>query len=318
MNTPFIRGDLRLNAYTAEGEGERIIFQHGLCGSASQTREAFPHDSRYQLATLECRGHGASEAGDPKHFSIATFANDVAAFITASDLSRPSGTLPGGEGLLSAASRFTVHGARTTSPSPLGRVREAGERSLRPHAKIIGGISMGAAIALHLAVHQPHLVKALILARPAWFVGAAPENMKPNLEVGNLLAELPPDQASETFLKSKTAQHLAVVAPDNLTSLKSFFSRKPITTTSALLRNISVDGPGVTRNDLANIKVRTLIIATELDFIHPMAPAEALHAAIPFSSLIRITPKAVDKSRYLSEFQSTLLNFFETVNDKSH
>ena len=38
---------------------------------------------------------------------------------------------------------------------------------------VAGGISMGAAIALHLAVHYPGRVTALILARPAWLFDAA-------------------------------------------------------------------------------------------------------------------------------------------------
>jgi pimeloyl-ACP methyl ester carboxylesterase len=276
MNTPFIRDGLRLNAFIAEGEGERIIFQHGLCGSATQTREAFPTDPRYKIATLECRGHGGSESGNPDHFSISTFADDVA----------------------------------STLFSPFTGENES--------QCIFGGISMGAAIALRIAVHKPHLVKALVLARPAWFIDAAPENMNPNLEVGELLQAHFPDQAEAKFLLSSTAKHLARIAPENLTSLKSFFTREPIATTSALLRSISVDGPSITMDDLANIKVPTLIIATEQDFIHPMVQAEALHAAIPNSRLACITPKAVDKSRYVSEFHSTLLKFFETVNAKPH
>jgi len=33
---------------------------------------------------------------------------------------------------------------------------------------VIGGISMGAAISLRIAVRWPHMIRALILARPAW------------------------------------------------------------------------------------------------------------------------------------------------------
>lgn len=268
MNTPFIHDGLRFNAFIAEGKGEPVILQHGLCGSAAQTREVFSIDPRYRLATLECRGHGTSDPGDPGDFSISTFADDVAAFMQ--------------------------------------------------RRSIVGGISMGAAIALRIAVHKPQLVKALVLARPAWFVDASPENNRPNREVGALLERFPADEAKRKFLGSEIAKHLGAIAPDNLASLTTFFSREPVAMTSALLRHIAADGPGVTREDLANITVPTLIIATEQDHVHPIAHAEALHAAIPNSRLVRITPKGVDKNRYLSEFQSTLLHFFEAVNAKSH
>jgi pimeloyl-ACP methyl ester carboxylesterase len=272
MNVPFTRNGLRLNASIADGDGELVIFQHGLCGSAAQTAEAFPQSPLFRRATLECRGHGSSEAGDPQHFKIATFTDDVTAFAK----------------------------QHATSPA------------------IIGGISMGAAIALRLAIKQPHLAKALVLARPAWFTEAAPENMRPNSEVGKLLATLPAQEARLKFMISSMAAQLSQNAPDNLLSLQTFFAREPIATTAALLHMISSDGPGVTEKELNAIKVPTLIIATGQDVIHPLAHATDLHNAIPNSKLVRITPKGVDKQRYLSEFQSTLLNFFESVNAKPH
>jgi pimeloyl-ACP methyl ester carboxylesterase len=176
---------------------------------------------------------------------------------------------------------------------------------------ILGGISMGAAIALNLAVHKPHLVKALVLARPAWVTDNAPENMRPNAEVGALLANYPPDEAKTKFLASATAHHLAKTAPDNLASLLTFFHREPIAVTSALLTKISADGPGVTEQQVRTLSIPTLIIATGQDAIHPMAHAYKLHALIPQSRLVEITPKGVDKAAYVTEFRSTLLRFFE-------
>lgn len=252
---------MKLNLVRGEGAGTPVFFQHGLCGSAGQTREVFPADPRFRLHTLECRGHGASETGPYTDFSIKTFADDVA--------------------------------QRIKSPC------------------IVGGISMGSAMALHLAIHRPDLVKALVLARPAWITANNPDNMKPNAEIGRLLATHSPERAKAIFLESETARHLAESAPDNLVSLSSFFSREPIDVTSALLTSISRDGPGVTKQQVRALKIPTLIIATGQDHIHPISHAHALHDLIDNSRLVEITPKGVDKSRYVSEFQSTLLKFFE-------
>jgi pimeloyl-ACP methyl ester carboxylesterase len=176
---------------------------------------------------------------------------------------------------------------------------------------IIGGISMGAAIALHLAVHQPHLVKALVLARPAWVTEATPPNLKPNFEVGELLAQHTPERAKAIFLQGETARHLAQHAPDNLASLTGFFTRDPIATTSSLLTSIASDGPRVTVDHLRNIKIPTLIIATGQDVIHPLPTAHALHELIPTSRLVTLTPKGENKSEYVSGFRAALLHFFE-------
>jgi pimeloyl-ACP methyl ester carboxylesterase len=263
-NTAFLHDGLSLNV--VEGEvGTPVIFQHGLCGSAAQTREAFPDDQRFRLVTLECRGHGASPAGDEKQFSINTFAADLASLME--------------------------------------------ERKLAPC--VVGGISMGAAIATRLAVTRPELVKALIIARPAWVAAAAPENCAPNFEVGELLSYFPPEEAKAAFLQGGTARRLADLAPDNLNSLIGFFSREPVGVTASLLMRIAEDGPGITEAQLQALRIPTLIIATDQDVIHPLAHAEQLHVLISGSILKLITSKSVDKARYLSEFRSTLLSFFE-------
>src|SRR5260370_2848551 len=144
------------------GSGFPVIFQHGLCGDAHQTIEAFPSDSRFRRITVESRGHGSSEAGDPLLFSIRTFAADIAAYI------------------------------ETHQSAPV----------------VIGGISMGASISLHLAVHRPQLVRGLILVRPAWITESAPPNNYPNALGAQLLSQFGPDDARKAFAASETARQL--------------------------------------------------------------------------------------------------------------
>jgi pimeloyl-ACP methyl ester carboxylesterase len=258
----FLRDGLRLAAHD-HGSGTPMVFQHGLCGDARQTLDAFPLDLPAGCLTLECRGHGASEAGDTSSFSIATFAGDIAAWI-----------------------------------ENLG---------LGPVA--LGGISMGAAIALRLAVTRPELVRALVLARPAWISEAAPANMAPNGVVGDLLARYTAEEARERFEALETTRDLGLHAPDNLASLRGFFTRAPQAVTSALLSRISADGPGVTREQIAALRLPALVIGTEVDAIHPVGHAQALASMIPGARFVSITPKALDKSRYTQDFRATLAQF---------
>ena len=254
-----------LNVDRAFGSGMPVILQHGLCGDARQTAEVFPDDPRFQRITVEMRGHGRSQAGETRQFSIKTFAEDLASYIEA-------------------------HHA-----API----------------VVGGISMGAAIALRIAVHRPDLVKGLILARPAWTTDAAPANTAPNAEVGRLLAGADPGVAKQIFLESETARSLAEVAPDNLASLVGFFERQPLSETSALLTAISADGPGVTRQNLARLAIPTLVIGHERDAIHPVAHARSLASDIPGARFVEVTPKAADRAAYVSDFRSALSHFLE-------
>ncbi len=245
------------------GAGRPMLFQHGLCGDAAQPADVFPPASGWRCLTLECRGHGHSEAGALDEFSIATFADDVASLIEA--------------------------------------------RALAP--VVLGGISMGAAIALRLAVLRPEVVRDLVLARPAWVLESAPATMRPNAVVGDLLRRYPPAEACARFEESDLARQLEAEAPDNLASLRGFFAREPAAVTSDLLLRIAADGPGVAAQDVAALRVPTLVIGHARDLVHPLAHARTLAAMIPGARLVEITPKADSLARYRRDFQAALSTF---------
>uniref|UniRef100_UPI0013585632 alpha/beta fold hydrolase n=1 Tax=Geminicoccus flavidas TaxID=2506407 RepID=UPI0013585632 len=174
---------------------------------------------------------------------------------------------------------------------------------------VVGGISMGAAIALRLAITRPDLVRALVLARPAWTTRHAPANMAPNALAGRLLARHPPEVARHLFLQSPLATRLRRHAPDNLASLLGFFARPPQAVTAALLQRISADGPGIAEADLARLQVPTLALGHGLDLIHPLRHVRTLARAIPGVRLAEITPKAVSPERYRADFRAALASF---------
>jgi pimeloyl-ACP methyl ester carboxylesterase len=154
---------------------------------------------------------------------------------------------------------------------------------------VVGGISMGAATALRLAVKRPDLVGALVLCRPAWLFKPAPGNMQPIALVAELLRSMDPDLARDAFERSETAIRLARVAPDNLASLRGFFTRPNAAVTAALLGSIAADGPGVTEDEVRTIAVPTLVIGTAADAVHPFDMAAKLAATIPAAKLIEVT-----------------------------
>lgn len=178
---------------------------------------------------------------------------------------------------------------------------------------VAGGISMGAAIALRLAIRHPDRVAALILARPAWLDAAAPENMRPYAEVAALLDDLPPDEARRAFQASALAVRLAREAPDNLTSLNGFFDRPDRIVTAELLADIAADGPGVSADEIAAIDIPTLVIGHGVDVAHPIAYAEVLAARIRGAELAIIPPKATDKAGHTEAFRSAVQTFLDRI-----
>jgi pimeloyl-ACP methyl ester carboxylesterase len=176
---------------------------------------------------------------------------------------------------------------------------------------VIGGISMGAAIALRIAARWPQRVVGLVLARPAWRFDPAPENMRPYAEVAAALRADEPKIARARFAQSATALALAKAAPDNLASLLNFFDRPDPGVTADLLGDIAGDGVGVTAAQAMAISVPTLTISHAADFVHPLALAQELARTIPSARLATITPKAVDKPRHVAEFRAALDEFLK-------
>lgn len=177
---------------------------------------------------------------------------------------------------------------------------------------IAGGISMGAAISTRLAVKYPHLVRALILVRPAWISDSAPDNLGPNVEVGRLLGRAPAAIAKSTFLASETARRLERESPDNLASLSGFFDREPIVVTAELLRRISLDGPGIDVADLRHLRIPALVIGCAEDAIHPLELARTMAGLLPDARFVEVTPKSVDRAAYVREIRSALSEFIRS------
>jgi pimeloyl-ACP methyl ester carboxylesterase len=173
---------------------------------------------------------------------------------------------------------------------------------------IIGGISMGAAIALRIAIRHPKRVTALILARPAWLWNAAPENMKPFVEVASYLQQ----RTVNDFETSATAQRLAREAPDNLLSLKKFFAVKDRSATATLLEAIAADGPDVSEAEVRSISAPTLVLGHKIDVVHPLEFAQTLATMIAGSQFAEITPKATDKPKHVAEFRKAVAQFLSS------
>ncbi|MDR5826201.1 alpha/beta hydrolase [Caballeronia sp. LZ043] len=173
----------------------------------------------------------------------------------------------------------------------------------------IGGISLGAAVALRIAVLHPGRVSALILARPAWVSEDAPPQLRIYNDVSVLLETYGIEEGSRRFGRSELLQEIEVTSPDNANSLRSFFARPNTKSTIQLLSRIPLQGPGVGRQSISHLVVPTLIIACGEDFVHPISTALALKELISGANFQQITSKTVNRDRYVSEFESVIKQF---------
>ena len=173
---------------------------------------------------------------------------------------------------------------------------------------VVGGISLGATIALRLAVHHPERVSGLIIARPAWSSESAPQRLKIYLDVAELLAQYGPEQGLARLQASERYRLVMKESPDNAASMRSFFARDSASTV-ALLGRIPAQGPGVSREQMARLVLPTLVIANEGDYVHSIAMATEIAALIPGATLRIIPSKNAAGGAYVEAFRAALEEF---------
>ena len=183
---------------------------------------------------------------------------------------------------------------------------------------IVGGISMGAAAAVRLAVQCPERVRALILCRPAWADG--PMSLEARqayaLIADPLAAEDWRSSAMQAFEQSDNLRSIEAVCPDAAKSLRGQVHsalKDPEIRESAIVRlrclptsrGLDDEGEG-----LATVQCPALVLAAEGDPVHPLECARKLARLLPNSRLIQIAPKSpIDDKPHLEEVDRIIGEF---------
>jgi pimeloyl-ACP methyl ester carboxylesterase len=185
---------------------------------------------------------------------------------------------------------------------------------------VLGGISMGAAVALKAALRYPERCLALVLCRPAWLNGAMSATaVAAYHEVVKLLKDEPlPESALQKLEKSDIFRVIVTRSPDAGRSLlgqvRCVVADPNLRETAvARLQHLPTGQPGLDLDSAAAVRVPTLIMATPDDPIHPLSFARALAGAIPRASLLQLAPKQLNDGPHIREVNSHVTRFLNSV-----
>ena len=176
---------------------------------------------------------------------------------------------------------------------------------------VLGGISMGAGIALNLALRYPARVRGLLLSRPAWLDGLM-EARQLYFEVAALIRSKGIAEGQRAFLASSSYARLRLESADAANSLLRQFEAPKAKERVSRLEEIPRDTPHPDRKQWAAIKVPTLILATDTDPVHPLRLARDLADAIPGADLQQVTSKSTGAELHAREVQSAIGNWLES------
>ncbi len=178
---------------------------------------------------------------------------------------------------------------------------------------IVGGISLGAGLALNFAVRFPERTRGLILSRPAWLDRPMPKNLHSLSVVARFIRQYGAKQGLRYFKESEDYDTIRRLSPDSADSLVGQFAEPRAEEAVTRLEKIPNDVPYPQPDAWADLKVPTLILATGMDPIHPFEYAETLASAIPGAVLKELTPKSVSRERYRLETQRWIGDFLQEL-----
>lgn len=174
---------------------------------------------------------------------------------------------------------------------------------------VMGGISMGAGVALNFALRFPERVRGLVLSRPAWLDQPLPPNMAIFPMIAQLIRRQGAQPGLETFKQSEAYQEIARLSPDSGRSLVGQFEHLRAEETVAKLERLPQDAPSYDRADWAALTIPALVLATQQDSIHPFEYGLALAQHIPTATFKAVTPKSVSLERHAAEVQAAIEAF---------
>ena len=202
--------------------------------------------------------------------------------------------------------RYHGHSRPLGPPEAIGFDRSADDlRALLDHLGIekavIGGLSMGAGIALNFAIRYPERLLAMVLSRPAWLDSPLPANVAIFPEIAALIRDHG-RAGREVFANSGTYAKAMAESSDSAATLLGMFDDPTAAETVERFERIPKDCPSPDRSAWGRIRVPSLVLGNHRDTIHPFAMAQALAETIPGAELRVLTPKCEDVPAHERDF----------------
>lgn len=170
---------------------------------------------------------------------------------------------------------------------------------------VLGGISMGAAVAVAAALRFPDQVERLVLLRPAWTDAPMAERVRAwyralaaALRKGSPAAL----EADPAFREIRTHEDTAAIF------LNAFQDRASLRWPEKY-ELLPAQRPLGALAELGRLELPALILADRGDPIHPFSYAERYAAALPHSTLLEVPSKGTEYLAYRTAVNRALRNF---------
>lgn len=171
------------------------------------------------------------------------------------------------------------------------------------------GVSMGAGIALNLAIRWPGRLSALALVRPAWLDRPMPPNLAAYPPIAALLRTCGPGEGLTRFERTAVYQAVHAESPAAAASLRGQFTAPGAVERAVRLDRMPHSAPSPDAAALRQVRQPALVVGAPRDPVHPLAVAEATAAALPEASLRVVMARDEDPPGQLAQIARETARF---------
>lgn len=214
-----------------------------------------------------------------------------------------------------------AHGASADSTVPLnfGDFAEAVLHHLDEldiDTAILGGISMGAGIALRIACDFPDRVTALVLVRPAWTDRPGRPHLDIVSDIGTWITEASVEVARSRLEADHRYQAMSANEPLAATSVARAIGGVAESGRPDVLTQMVDSRPVHDLALLANVHQPALVVSTERDELHPPSIAREIAAMLPNSTLAVAPPRYAEPVAHQEFLTKAINSFIDSDRDK--
>lgn len=268
--------------YETWGQGEPLIFLHGLGGSIVQPKGLFDEIPGIWFVSMDQRAHGRTagnlQTNDQKSLHHMPKANTD----QCSNLS-----------------------FETLADDVIALADTLGIRKFN-----IGGISMGAGVSVNLAIRYPERVSKLILVRNAWLDGPMRDQIRRWYQQ---VAEYLRNGDKQGFIKTDIFKEITEIAPGTAETFLGLFHDPASLRYPEKYEIMPAQRPIKSMEELRNIHAHTLILSNKQDPIHEYSFGAYYQKYIPNAISYEITSKVVSKEQHRKDFNDYIREFILNI-----
>lgn len=160
----------------------------------------------------------------------------------------------------------------------------------------LGGLSMGAGVAVNIAVRCPERLLGLILVRPAWLAEPGSPDMQKYF--GLLARNLPLEDGARKFREEPAVRQLLKEHPEGVPAFLCHFEQEASRRMPEKFAIMPKCQPIHEEGKLAMLPMPTLVAACRQDFVHPFAYGQWYARRIPGARFVELPAKSVDAVLY--------------------